>query len=179
MNPSGIYLNDSVGNRDRQHGYTVWPTSRGAYGHDPFWSVFEEYLLDSTRSDSTIDIIYNINRDVVMISCCGIKSMLFRNTLKRIMSICAYGRGSTVQTHSYCCTQTDIHNCAWLFVRTSVPQQCVMMSQIIYDALRYWCDGLCTMYDCALKLFWWMILIQSCVMRCDTMRCNATNFNVI
>ena len=28
-------------------------SSRGAYGHDPFWSVFEEYPLESTRSDST------------------------------------------------------------------------------------------------------------------------------
>ena len=39
-------------------------SSRGAYGHDPFWSVFEEYPLDSTRSDS--DIIYNINSAVVI-----------------------------------------------------------------------------------------------------------------
>ena len=31
-------------------------SSRGAYGHDPFWSVFEEYPLDSTRSDSTMTI---------------------------------------------------------------------------------------------------------------------------
>ena len=30
--------------------------SRGAYGHDPFWSVFEEYPLDSTRSDSTMTL---------------------------------------------------------------------------------------------------------------------------
>ena len=29
-------------------------SSRGAYGHDPFWSVVEEYPLDSTRSDSTM-----------------------------------------------------------------------------------------------------------------------------
>ena len=29
--------------------------SRGAYGHDPFWSVFEEHRLDST----TTDIYYN------------------------------------------------------------------------------------------------------------------------
>ena len=31
-------------------------SSRGAYGHDPFWSVFEEYPLDSTRSDSTMTL---------------------------------------------------------------------------------------------------------------------------
>ena len=29
---------------------------RGAYGHDPFWSVSEEYPLDSTRSNSTITV---------------------------------------------------------------------------------------------------------------------------
>ena len=29
---------------------------RGAYGHDPFWSVFEEYPLDSTRSDNTMTL---------------------------------------------------------------------------------------------------------------------------
>ena len=31
-------------------------SSRGAYGHDPFWSVFEEYPLESTRSDSTMTL---------------------------------------------------------------------------------------------------------------------------
>ena len=41
-------------------------SSRGAYGHDPFLSVFEEYPLDSTRSDSTMTIIYNINSAVVI-----------------------------------------------------------------------------------------------------------------
>ena len=42
-------------------------SSRGAYGHDPFWSVFEEYPLDSTRSDSTYnDIIFNMNSVVVI-----------------------------------------------------------------------------------------------------------------
>ena len=30
--------------------------SRGAYGHDPVLSVFEEYPLDSTRSDSTMTL---------------------------------------------------------------------------------------------------------------------------
>ena len=35
-------------------------SSRGAYGHDPFWSVFKEYPLDSKRSNSTmiLSIIY-------------------------------------------------------------------------------------------------------------------------
>ena len=40
--------------------------SRGAYGHDPLWSVFEECPLDSTRSDNTMTIIYNINSAVVI-----------------------------------------------------------------------------------------------------------------
>ena len=31
-------------------------SSRGAYGHDPVWSVFEEYPLDSTRSDSAMTL---------------------------------------------------------------------------------------------------------------------------
>ena len=31
-------------------------SSRGAYGHDPFCSVFKEYPLDSTRSDSTMTL---------------------------------------------------------------------------------------------------------------------------
>ena len=29
-------------------------SSRGAYGHDPFWSVFEEHRLDSTTTDITM-----------------------------------------------------------------------------------------------------------------------------
>ena len=29
-------------------------SSRGAYGHDPFWSVFEEHWLDSTTTDITM-----------------------------------------------------------------------------------------------------------------------------
>ena len=29
-------------------------SSRGAYGHDPFWSIFEEYPLDSTTTDITM-----------------------------------------------------------------------------------------------------------------------------
>ena len=41
-------------------------SSRGAYGHDPFWTVFEEYPLDSTISDIYKDIIYNINSAVVI-----------------------------------------------------------------------------------------------------------------
>ena len=28
-------------------------SSRGAYGHDPFWSVFEEHRLDSTTTNIT------------------------------------------------------------------------------------------------------------------------------
>ena len=35
------------------HGKT---SSRGAYVHDPFWSVFKEYPLDFTRSDSTMTL---------------------------------------------------------------------------------------------------------------------------
>ena len=31
-------------------------SSRGTYGHDPFWNVFEEYPLDSRRSDSTMTL---------------------------------------------------------------------------------------------------------------------------
>ena len=58
---------------------------RGAHGQ-AFWSVFEEYPLDSTRSDCNI-------------CCCGIKSMLFKNASQRIMSICASGRGFTVFFH--------------------------------------------------------------------------------
>ena len=43
-------------------------SSRGAYWHDPFWSVFEEYPLDSTRSDTTmtLSIKGNINSAVVI-----------------------------------------------------------------------------------------------------------------
>ena len=41
-------------------------SSRGAYGHDRFWSVFEETPLDSTRSSDDNDIIYNINSAVVI-----------------------------------------------------------------------------------------------------------------
>ena len=41
-------------------------SSRGAYGHEPFLSVFEEYPLDSTRSDSTMTLSININSAVVI-----------------------------------------------------------------------------------------------------------------
>ena len=40
--------------------------SRGAYGHNPFWSVFEEHPLDSTRSGRTMTLSININSAIVI-----------------------------------------------------------------------------------------------------------------
>ena len=66
-------------------------SSRGAYGHDPFWSVFEEHRLDFSLQQQ-----YLYHRCHCTIWSCGIKWIFFKNTSKRIMSICASGRGFTV-----------------------------------------------------------------------------------
>ena len=41
-------------------------SSRGAYGHDPFGSVFEEHRLDSTTTDITTATIYIIDNVIVL-----------------------------------------------------------------------------------------------------------------
>ena len=70
INPSvdrklSMLYSDNMQNVHVIHLYSK-ASSRGAYGHDPFLSVFEEYPLDSTRSDITMTLSNNINSAVVI-----------------------------------------------------------------------------------------------------------------
>ena len=73
-------------------------SSRGAYGHDPFWSIFEEHRPDSTATDITtalfileiMSLYYLILWNQVAI----LQKHLKKDHVQ--LSICASGRGFTV-----------------------------------------------------------------------------------
>ena len=68
-------------------------SSRGAYGHDPSLSVFEEHRLDSTTTDITTALFIFIDNVRIVLSDL-VESSGYSS--KRIMSICASGRGFMV-----------------------------------------------------------------------------------
>ena len=70
-------------------------SSRGAYGHDPF-EVFLK-SIDLIPQQQILQRHYLYYRSChCTIWSCRIKWIFFKNTSKRIMSICASGRGFTV-----------------------------------------------------------------------------------
>ena len=77
---------------------------KGAYGHDPFLSVFEEHRLDSTTTDITtaLFILYMSLYYLILWN----QVDILKNTSKRIMSICASGRGFTVPRGTALCGTT-------------------------------------------------------------------------